>query len=201
MGAFDIIKALAKGSFEDGVVSKFAKTIVPMVLMAIFNNVKDSKGAESLIKALGDHEGSGDSVMSGASDILLDKMNNADLNDGSKILKHIFGGNVDSIVSEVSKNVGIDSKKGYDIISSLAPSVLETLANKTKGNRTVDSVVKALTDELNEVDALDGMPNLPETFKNILGGKSDADGLLDKVFGDKEDDSNVLMDIVGSLIK
>lgn len=201
MGTFDIIKGLAMSSLKDNVIGKFTKTVLPMILMAIFNNLKDSKAAESFIKALGDHEGTEDAIVGNVTDALFDKMKHADLEDGAKILKHILGDNVDAVVSEVSNHLGVDSKAGSDIINSLAPSVLEMIAQKTKGNRTTDSVVKAITDELNEVDAQEGMPNLPSTFKNILGGQADGDGILDKVFGDKEDDSNILVDLVGQLMK
>ncbi len=200
MGVFDFIKGVVGDSAKEGVFSKIAKSAVPMILMAIFNNVIKGDGAKSLIDALGQHENGDGSLLDSAGDIY-DKVKNSDITDGGKILKKVFGSNVDSIVAQISDKTGIDSKDALNVLSSVAPKVLEMLASKTSGNRSADSIGGIIKDELNKIDITDGLPNLPGKFKDILGGGSDNDNILGKMFGDDNDDSNVLGDIIGGFLK
>ncbi len=199
MGIFEMIKDFASGTSKKGIFSSIAKSAIPMILMALFRNASDGKGAKSLVDALSQHENGDGSLLDSAGDIL-DKLKNVNLDDGNKILRHAFGSNVDNIVSQISNKTGVSAQEGLDILSSVAPKVLEMIASDTKGNRSIDSIQDMIKRELMKVDDTDGLPNLPNNFKNILGGGSDSDNILGKLFGDDEDDSNVLFDILGGFL-
>jgi len=50
-----------------------------------------------------------------------------DLTDGNKILGHIFGGNLSSVISGISKKSGVASGSVNNILASIAPSLLALL--------------------------------------------------------------------------
>ena len=85
-----------------------------------------------------------------------------DLVDGSKILGHIFGGDLSSVVSGISKQTGVASNAVGNILSSIAPSLL-ALLGKQNGNS--------------------GAAGLGGLLGALLGGGSQSTGGLGSILG------------------
>ena len=88
-------------------------------------NASTPGGAEALAKALGDHAGNAGNI--------INNLKGADLIDGSKILGHIFGGNLTNVLGGISKQTGVASNAVNNILASIAPSLL-ALLGKQNGN-------------------------------------------------------------------
>ena len=106
-------------------VSSVITSALPSLLGAMQKNASTPGGAEALAKALGDHAGNAGNI--------LGNLKAADLTDGSKILSHIFGGSLSSVISKISKQTGVASNSVSSILASIAPSLL-ALLGKQNGN-------------------------------------------------------------------
>ena len=93
---------------------------------AMQKNASTEAGAASLTQALGNHAGSADNI--------IDNLKGADLTDGSKILGHIFGGNLSSVLSGISSSTGVATNSVSNILSSIAPSMLALLGKGQQGS-------------------------------------------------------------------
>ena len=80
-------------------VSSVISNALPSLLGAMQKNASTPGGAEALAKALGDHASNAGNI--------INNLKGADLVDGSKILGHIFGGDLSSVVSGISKQTGV----------------------------------------------------------------------------------------------
>ena len=122
----DAIGTIAeKFNIDSSQVSSVITNALPSFLGAMQQNASTEGGAAALAKALGDHAGE-------AGDII-NNLKGADLTDGSKILSHIFGGNLSSIISGISQKSGVASNAVSNILASIAPSIL-ALLGKQNGN-------------------------------------------------------------------
>ena len=114
-----------KFNLESKDVSSVINSALPSLLGAMQKNASTPGGAEALAKALGDHAGNAGNI--------INNLKGADLIDGSKILGHIFGGNLNNILSGISKQTGVASNAVSNILASIAPSLL-ALLGKQNGN-------------------------------------------------------------------
>ena len=114
-----------KFNLESKDVSSVINSALPSLLGAMQKNASTPGGAEALAKALGDHAGNAGNI--------INNLKGADLIDGSKILGHIFGGNLSNILGGISKQTGVASNAVGNILASIAPSLLAILG-KQNGN-------------------------------------------------------------------
>ena len=122
----DAVSAIADNlKIDSNQVSSVISNALPTLLDALQKNASTPGGAESLAKALGDHAGNAGNI--------LNNLKGADLTDGSKILGHIFGGNLSNVLSGISKQTGVASNAVSNILASIAPSLLAILG-KQNGN-------------------------------------------------------------------
>lgn len=142
-----------------------AKLAIPMILMALYRNASSKKKAESLTNALRDHEKSPAEQISGD---IFGKLQKADTVDGSKILGHVLGKDHDAIAAQIAAQAGVSITEAKSMMGSLAPLIMEMLAEKTKNNRTPDAVRDTVRDQLQKVDKVEGMPGLPDIFRDML---------------------------------
>ncbi|MFC6666791.1 DUF937 domain-containing protein [Deinococcus radiopugnans] len=85
-------------------------------------NASSPDGAASLAGALGQHDGSALEQFS--------QGNTPNLQEGQKILGHVFGNQQQSAANAVSKRAGIDPQLAMQILSMAAPLVLGYLARQ-----------------------------------------------------------------------
>ena len=122
----DAVNAISENlKIDSKQVSSVITSALPSLLGAMQKNASTPGGAEALAKALGDHASNAGNIIT--------NLKGADLIDGSKILGHIFGGNLSNILSGISKQTGVASNAVSNILASIAPSLLAILG-KQNGN-------------------------------------------------------------------
>src|SRR5690606_8355377 len=117
----DIAKQLgvSKSEAQDAI-----EQVLPSLIGGMAVNAQDEKGAKSLAKALGHHEGKHNTL------------DDVDVEDGERIVKHVFGDKKNDVVKAAAVNA---KSGGSDIISQVlpivAPIVLAWLASKFFGDK------------------------------------------------------------------
>lgn len=180
---FDSLGDMAAGKIADSVgvdrstVDKVIDAGVPVIVGRLGKNVQDPEGASSLDAALSkDHSGS-----------LLDNLGSLfgqgdQDEDGDKILGHVFGDSKTAVEGKIAKKTGVDLTTVAKVLSFIAPIILAQLGKQKKSGGL-------------DVDGL----------KDMLGGQTNKGGnlLVDMVtdFIDKDDDGNVLDELMGIIRK
>lgn len=154
-----------KFNIDTNKVSSVITSALPTLIGAMQKNASTESGAAALAKALGDHAGNANSMIS--------NLKNVDLTDGSKILGKILGGNASSIFDKIGKQTGTTSGQVSNILSSIAPALMNMLG-KLKGNNTGNDALGALLGSVLGGGASSNAGGLG----SILGG-------LGKIFGGK----------------
>ena len=122
----DAVSAISENlKIDSKQVSSVISNALPSLLGAMQKNASTPGGAEALAKALGDHAMNAGNIVN--------NLKGADLIDGSKILGHIFGGNLNNVLGGISKQTGVASNAVNNILASIAPSLL-ALLGKQNGN-------------------------------------------------------------------
>ncbi len=138
--------------------------ILPTLVGGMAANAQDSKGADSLTKALSAHQGKLDSRK---------KVTNIDTADGDKIVSHVFGSKKDEVVKAVSGTKGV----GQDIIGKIlpivAPIVLAWLANQFFSG---DKSSSSSTSKNAPAESAGG--GIGDLLGSLLGGSSGGGGDL-----------------------
>ena len=123
----DAVGAIADNlKLDSKQVSSVISNALPTLLGALQKNASTPGGAEALAKALGDHAANAGNIVS--------NLKGADLIDGSKILSHIFGGNLGNVLSGISNQTGVASNAVSNILASIAPSLLALLGRGQQGS-------------------------------------------------------------------
>ncbi|MCQ2302676.1 MAG: DUF937 domain-containing protein [Bacteroidales bacterium] len=154
-----------KFNIDTNKVSSVITSALPTLIGAMQKNASTESGAAALAKALGDHAGNANSMIS--------NLKNVDLTDGSKILGKILGGNASSIFDKIGKQTGTTSGQVSNILSSIAPALMNMLG-KLKGNNTGNDALGALLGSV-----------LGGGASNNAGGLGSILGGLGKIFGGK----------------
>lgn len=139
MGLIDLFAQKKSDNNSDNNLLKIAAVGLPILLMALKKKNENTDNLESLKETLARHENKSDGN-------ILERIQNADTEDGSKILNHILGGEKESVVEKISKMSGVETDEVKKVLEKLSPSILEELAEETRNNRTADSV-KELTEQ------------------------------------------------------
>lgn len=126
----DLLKQIPVSDIAEklGVSQAEAKDAIEQVLPSLIGgmavNAQDDKGAKSLAKALGHHEGKHNSL------------DDIDVEDGERIVGHVFGNKKNDVVAAAAVNA---KGGGGDLISKIlpiiAPIALAWLANKFFGGK------------------------------------------------------------------
>ena len=159
-----------------------ASVALPAMLEALNKNTNTKEGAQSLANALDkDHDGS-------KLNDITSMISNYKGDNGSAILPHMFGDKKENIINSVSKSSGLDMNSTSNLMSMLAPFILEFLG-KNKKEQNLDA---------------DGISNLTSMASNFLGGSNgDLMGMLTN-FLDADKDGSIVddaMDLLGGLFK
>ena len=154
-----------KFNIDTNKVSSVITSALPTLVGAMQKSASTESGAAALAKALGDHAGNAGSMLS--------NLKNVDLNDGSKILGKILGNNASSIFDKIGKQTGTTSGQVNNILSSIAPAMLNLIGKMKNNNNTGNDALGALLGSV-----LGGGSNSGSGMGGILGG-------LGKLFGGK----------------
>lgn len=141
-----------KASASDDQVTQALLQALPSMLGKMQNNAKTKSGADSLLKALDQHDLSEEDIVK--------IIKAADMEDGVKILNHIYGDEQQTAAAqkEVAAKAGIDPAKVAKIMAAAAPVVLTMLAKTNKKANKTSSVSNSdgLSDLLGGVMSLAG---------------------------------------------
>ena len=161
-----------------GIDSKMAKNILsqagPLLTAKMADNVKTSEGLASLDKALEDHDGS---VFDRMDDVVNPEVDTK----GSNILGKILGGDTDGLIGALAGGNNTDKSTIQKILEMVAPLVLGQLGSQKK------------SDGLNAGGIFDLLKGEKKTMQSNGGGIMD----LAKNFLDKDDDGDMMDDIIG----
>ena len=191
-GAKESVSALSgKSAASEDQVTQALMQALPSMLGKMQTNAQTKEGADSLLKALDQHD------LTDADIVKLIKT--ADMDDGIKILNHIYGDEkkTEEVQKEVAAKAGIDTKKVAMIMAAAAPAVLTMLAKTNKKANNTASVSNS-----------DGLADLLGGVMSLAGGGSSKGGLdvgsiLGSVLGggSKKNDGLDVGDILGALFK
>lgn len=175
-GQLDSEKVLQQLSMTSGADSSQVQKVVQMGLPALLEslgrNSKTEQGASSLAKALDSHKD--DKV-----DDIEDFLKNVNLDDGSKIIGHVLGGNNQKVQRNLAKQTGVEDNQVSSIMNQLAPLLLGTLGKQKAinnvGSAGIESMISGIINGQGSKNN-----NMMKTITNLL---------------DADDDGNIVDDV------
>ena len=157
------LSALAKKTgLTAAKLKKLIPLALPLLLKYLTSNASSQSGALSLLGALGQHN---------TAKALPEQIAEADTEDGSKILGHIFGKNAETEITALAGESGLSGKEVNTALDSIAPVLMSSL------NTAASSAKK-------KVDLSDGL-DLSDVMA-LLGGGNSGGSLLSGLFGGKK---------------
>ena len=158
------LSALAKKTgLTPAKLKKLIPLALPLLLKYLTGNASTQSGALSLLGALGQHN---------TAKALPEQIAEADAEDGSKILGHIFGKNAETELTALAGESGLSGKEVNTALDSIAPVLLSSL------NTAASSAKKKKVDLSDGLDLSDVMA--------LLGGGNSGGSLLSGLFGGKK---------------
>ena len=146
-------------------VSSVITAALPYLLGAMQQNASSQAGAASLADALGYHAGSAGNIV--------DNLKAADLVDGKKILSHIFGAKLSSVLSGISRSTGVGTNSVGSILASIAPSLLALLGKGQQSSGTnaagLESMLGMILGGMSSKGSSNSMGGLGSILGSILG--------------------------------
>ena len=127
--------------------SKVISSALPKLVQAMTDNASTSEGASSLLNALGQHH---------TEKSLQDQLQNADTEDGGKIIGHILGSNEKSQLESIAADSSLSTGQISSILSNVAPAILSTLSSVVSSGNSTD----------NDGGSVSGLQGLLSAFKN-----------------------------------
>ena len=161
------VSALAKKTgLSSAVLKKLIPLAIPLLIKFMTNNASSQSGAHSLLGALTQHTNQ---------KTLAQQIDEADVEDGSKIIGHIFGDQSSDVMNSLALQSGLSSQDVSSALSGIAPAVLSSLS---AANSSVSAVPG--------VDLSDGF-DLSDLMGMFAGqqaqSQSSSGGLLSGLFG------------------
>ena len=162
------IKALAK---KTGLNSKQLKKVLPLALPLLLKmltkNASEKDGALSLLGALTQHT---------SKKTMAQQIEEADQDDGAKIIGHILGKDSQSSLLSLSSQSGLSQQQVSSVLSGIAPALLSGLSAAT---------ASAGSSSVGKVDLSDGL-DLSDVVAMLGGAKPEPVSLLGGLFGKKK---------------
>ena len=124
-GGISAISRRTKIKRED--VAKVLTAGIPALVGGMQRNVAKRGGEDSLTRALQDHSNANISNPAAF-------LKSSDLQDGKKILGHVFGEDQDALAAEISRATGVTKGKTLTILAIVAPLLLTLLGNQNSQN-------------------------------------------------------------------
>ncbi|MCR5137031.1 MAG: DUF937 domain-containing protein [Oscillospiraceae bacterium] len=162
------LSALAKKTgLNAASLKKLIPLAVPLLIKFLTNNASSQSGALSLLGALGQH------TSTKSMDLQIDE---ADTDDGDKIIHHIFGDQSDAAVESLAEQSGMTTRDVSSALSGIAPALLSGLSAATSSA----SLKPAASGSIDLSDGLD-LSELMMLFggqssTGLFGGKPQSSG-------------------------
>ena len=161
------VSALAKKTgLNAGSLKKLIPLAIPLLLKFLTKNASSESGALSLLGALSQHTNQ---------KALSDQIDEADTEDGGKIIGHILGDQSDAVAGQLAEQSGMTERDVNSALAGLAPALMSGLS---AANQTVSSSPKVdLSDGLDLSDLM-GMFAGAQQAQTQSSGGSLLSGLL-----------------------
>lgn len=191
----DAISGLSKrsGATKSEVRDVLAQAL-PMLLNGADGQAKNKDTADSFAKALASHgkKNTGN---------LASFLGDIDMDDGAKIVGHLLGGNTGKTTKAVAKKTGVSDDKISAILAAAAPLLMSLLGQQADEEEESNSPVGELMGALLEnVDVGELLMGLLTDDSDSSSGKDKKKKKTKKKKSKKKEETNVLGDIVGSLL-
>lgn len=188
----------ATGSSSTDVTSILANAL-PSLLAGANKQSQQTSTATSFAKALASHAQDDTSNLASF-------YNNVDLNDGAKIIQHLFGNQTNSITKSVASQAGVTQKQATSVLSAAAPLLMSLLGQQTTAQTKTATTQKAKTAQTtNLMSSLLSNVDVGSLIGTMLGsGTSSSKKSTSKKSGvDLSDGLDIgdVVGIVGKLIK
>lgn len=143
---------------------KLVKAALPILLKFLTNNASSAGGAASLLGALTQHTSQKSMAL---------QIEEADVDDGNKIIGHILGGDAASVISNLAGQSGLSGDQVSQALGSMAPALMSGLSAATTSASKVD-----LSDGL---DLSDLMGLFGGTPAPAAAAPASSGGILEKI--------------------
>ena len=180
------VSALAKKTgLNAGSLKKLIPLAVPLLLKFLTSNASSESGALSLLCALSQHTNQ---------KALSDQIDEADTEDGGKIINHIFGSESEDVTNQLALESGMSQRDVSSALAGIAPALMSGLSAATN---SVSSAPKVdLSDGLDlsdlmgmfvgtqQVQQAQSQPSGGGLLSGLLGGNNAGfGGLFGSLFG------------------
>jgi len=183
MGKMLVNGASKQLGLGEGQTQSALSAAMPLILGAMKNNASSPDGAQGLLKALNSNKHDG-GILDNLGNILGGGGIDDDvLQDGSKILGHVFNGKEQNVAQAVSKSSGIDMGSAMNILKVAGPLLMGYLGKQTRQKQVAD-------------------PNgLGDLLGGMLGGSGgqQEQSLVNKLL-DADGDGSIIDDVAGMLL-
>ena len=160
--------------------SSALSTAIPLILGAMKNNSSSAEGSEQILNALNNSKHSGGSMLDNIGGILGGGSIDQDvMDDGGKILGHVFGGQENNAASALSKSSGIDIGSAMNMLKVAAPFIMSYLGKQKSQNNISDQ--GGLGDLLGGL--LGGQGGTMESMASLIQGFDSNDSSIDDIAG------------------
>ena len=163
-------------------VSGMLSSALPTLMKAMNQNASSAEGAASLAGALTQHT---------SSKAVAEQIAETDEVDGSKIIQHILGGSMGSVVDGLTKSSGMNAEQVSRILSSIAPALLSGMSSAAKQAKTSKKTGP-------KFDLSDGL-GLEDVAALLAQSKTGKTSKTSKT--SSADNAEALLGLLGSLMK
>ncbi len=155
-----------KTGINKKVLASIIGVAVPMLMKRLTSNASSESGAASLLGALGQHK---------TTKSIEAQLDEADEEDGAKIIGHILGADKDDALKKVAKEAGASENEVAKVLGNISPSVLSSLNSATTSAQKQKASGVDLSDgfDMKDVMGLMGMA------QGMAGGQESGGGLGD----------------------
>ncbi len=176
MGSQSSVNSLAKKTgVSSTAVQMLIAAAVPMLIKSLTKNASSKDGIASLLGALTQHT---------STKALADQIDEADEEDGNRIIGHIFGNNQNDIVSQLAGQTGLNNSQVTSLLGNMAPALLSSLsAAKQESAQAAAAQAQAQASS-------GGLGGLGSLLGGLFGGSKPAQpaasaglGMLNSIFG------------------
>ncbi len=154
---------------------------MPLILGAMKNNASTPEGASGLLNALNSNKHDGGILDNLGSILGGGGIDDDVLQDGSKILGHVFGGREQNVAQAVSKSSGIDMGSAMNILKVAGPLLMGYLGKETRQKQVSDS------------------NGLGDLLGGMLGGGQQEQSLVNRLL-DADGDGSIIDDVAGMIL-
>jgi hypothetical protein len=201
MGQQLIQGASSQMGMDNNSTSSALSAAIPLILGGLKNNTGSVEGSEQLLGALQNSKHSSGSMLDNLGSILGGSEIDKDvMEDGGRILGHVFGGQENNAANALSKSSGIDMNSAMNLLKVAAPMVMSYLGKQTSQNNISDQ--GGISDLIGGLLGGQGadMASMASLIQGFDGNDSSLDDIAGMLTGGSKS-SGGLGDLLGGFLK